>query len=501
MLNKNKGSINSKQNRRLFFLNKLRKKKINQIEEQEIKRKNTDKASIIYDKKERKSNDNKNVQSIDINIDKVIDVKHNNDSISKENINNKNNNAIYSKKKTVPIIKPNLVNIQTNELNISNEKIKNSSLSKYNTINPIDKKEISKTEDFNNIDSVVKYEFKTILDNKLTELNELVLETKYLSNKTQDEVEIDELIKIEKQFNELIEQIEKIKFEINSLTDSATFKNIHKLNNIELINLIDKYKNTYQKTDILNQLDKLEHSELYSNIVKKLIIFETEQNYLENTLNDKKKKYSIRDQEFEEWKDNYFDIEKVIEPISDMINESEKQLIEIEEKVNKAVTVTEVIETKIRSSLGIVSKTLLIMSLLKKNANKNTKISPILQTAIALDLIDKIIKPKKEIEKHYKTDIVDYKNTIISALNDVKSIDSIIDTSLNSINNLKTTFQKEFSDYQNYIPEYLEFLDKLNKLEKEMISKKDNIQKISTNLDIQYNKNKQKVKKYENLRD
>jgi len=299
MLNKNKGSINSKQNRRLFFLNKLRKKKINQIEEQEIKRKNTDKASIIYDKKERKSNDNKNVQSIDINIDKVIDVKHNNDSISKENINNKNNNAIYSKKKTVPIIKPNLVNIQTNELNISNEKIKNSSLSKYNTINPIDKKEISKTEDFNNIDSVVKYEFKTILDNKLTELNELVLETKYLSNKTQDEVEIDELIKIEKQFNELIEQIEKIKFEINSLTDSATFKNIHKLNNIELINLIDKYKNTYQKTDILNQLDKLEHSELYSNIVKKLIIFETEQNYLENTLNDKKKKYSIRDQEFE----------------------------------------------------------------------------------------------------------------------------------------------------------------------------------------------------------
>jgi len=322
-----------------------------------------------------------------------------------------------------------------------------------------------------------------------------------LSNKTQDEVEIDELIKIEKQFNELIEQIEKIKFEINSLTDSATFKNIHKLNNIELINLIDKYKNTYQKTDILNQLDKLEHSELYSNIVKKLIIFETEQNYLENTLNDKKKKYSIRDQEFEEWKDNYFDIEKVIEPISDMINESEKQLIEIEEKVNKAVTVTEVIETKIRSSLGIVSKTLLIMSLLKKNANKNTKISPILQTAIALDLIDKIIKPKKEIEKHYKTDIVDYKNTIISALNDVKSIDSIIDTSLNSINNLKTTFQKEFSDYQNYIPEYLEFLDKLNKLEKEMISKKDNIQKISTNLDIQYNKNKQKVKKYENLRD
>ncbi|MDD6224303.1 MAG: hypothetical protein PUB18_04810 [bacterium] len=343
-------------------------------------------------------------------------------------------------------------------------------------------------------------ELEIMLKNYQYDLNKLIIEFEILNQQFEKTVETEDIENITKGIDDLIRKLEIIKRELELLTNSSTFKDIYKLHDPYLTNLIEEYKNSVnQNKEVLNYVSNLEKENLYTSIIDKIIEFEKEKDYFTEQLEETKKKYQVRDENFETWKKEYIDIECITKSLDEIMTESEKYLRDIQEKINSTVKVTEIVETKMKSSLGIIGKTLLLMALLKRNPMLQANGVAALEVITAISLINDLCKPKQVIEKHIKTDIIDYRNLISHALNDTDDIAQLINTSLTQIQNLRETYQKEFQEYQYDIPEYKEFLSKLDSIENEMLDRQNNINRISQELAYQHTKNDQKVKTYENL--
>lgn len=371
-----------------------------------------------------------------------------------------------------------------------------------NTQTPVSKTNHLKPQKKDNqlLELAINNELDTILNNKKYELNKLTIEYDILKKQTENIVKTEDLEEKEKEIKQLLIKLDEIKRQLELIINSSTFKNIYKLENRYLTNLIDEYKQSLKDNSILlEKVNSLENSNLCLTIFNELIELEKEEKKLQKELAERKKEYEIRDDTFEEWKDNYLDIENVNKSLDDLVKESENYLKDIEKKVAQAVTVTEITETKIKSSIGIIGQMLLLTVLLKNNPTKKANGIVALETLLTLNIINEILKPKEVTEKHFISDIIDYKNLITNALDDVENVNNLITHSLSTITELKDSYQKEFKQYQSEIPEYQKLLDQLETIEKEMLTRQDNMHKITNELSYQYDKNNQKVKKYQNL--
>lgn len=530
MFNETKGSINGKRNRRLFAWFRKRKK----IKEEEF----------IEDKKKQEIENDKKSKIV---CEKIID----NQVINKNNlINDKAVKNTYVEPIVIPTIEnlqsdekqetvlveneKKFLNIETNSKKDIDDKNKNtdipikldtkdvSSKEKENTTNYFDD-EISQAHkedkklkpNYNNeklaskntststqveLLEAVTHEINNILDDKQYELKKIAFEFEVLTDKANDAVYSAEVEDIQKEIEVLLEKLRKIYRELELLTNSSTFQNVHQIDDPYLTDIIDEYINSQMENrNITKQVDKIETNKEYKSIVSKIVEIDKEKDKLEEKLIEKMKYYQIRDDEFERWKDSYMNVDMVTSYLNNMVNDSKKMLDNIEEKVRKNVTVTEVVETKIKNSLTLMGKALLFMSLLSNKPTKNNPAFNAVTTFTAINLVHDVLKPKKIITKRYETDLVDYSEMINNTIGNVSKVNRLIDSNIFDISALKQDFQRNFSEFQNDIPEYKELITRLDDIEKEMIKQKKEILKTTYSLDEQYNKNKEKVKKYRDL--
>lgn len=526
MLKQSKETINSKKNyllRKLLLKRKKKKKEILEEYEEEKKELEDKKKKqlfipkLIIPKKEPIIQTNENIKSKPINKTEELNNNENRKNKSTNEQKNTNNSEqkpnldiptfpkVLNKEKDIIVNQPKSIEKLKNKAIKPKNDFNKPTLSKennYNSKSNIKQKTISKvnSQEKEALELAIINEFEVILKDSQYELNKLITDFNILNKEVNAAVETKELEKTSDEIDELIQKLEEIKKELALLTNSATFKNIYKIHDPYLTNIIDEYKDSIEKNkDLLATVNQLENDNLYLSIINKITEFENEKDKFTNYLNNTKEEYQIRDEEFEKWKDNYIDIEKITKSLDELVNISDNKLKDIEIMVNKSVTITEIVETKIKNGLRIIGKTLLLMSLLKKNPTKQANAITAISVLTTFSLINDIIKPEKIITKRIETDLVDYRNMITNSINDVNDISILINNSISEINNLKSYFEKEFKQYQYDIPEYKDFIDKLNIIEKEMVDRKDNISKISNELSYQYERNDKKVKKYQNI--
>ena len=496
MFAKAKGNVDSRKNRRLRNLLIKKEKKKNKITQEQ---KLTEKEDIA---KKRKTLEILQALKINANKNIIIEKKNSKKRIKDDTKPKNQQNSI----KTNPNSQ-NVVSIKQEEkLNDTNIKI--SKEAKIQTIiSPTFKSSqentqsnISDTQEKNLLKLAIANEIEVILKEKQYDLNKLIVDFNVINQHIDEKLETSDLEKMSEEINHLITKLETIKRELELLTNSATFKNIYQLHEPYLTNIIDEYRETLnQNKEMLDTVIRVENDVLYVSIIDKIKELEVEKDKLAKKVKDTIEKYAIRDKEFEKWKSDYIDIEKIGKSLDEIVEISNCKLKEIEKKINKSVTVTEIVETKMKSSLDILTKTLLLIYLLKKNPTRQANAITAVTTITALSLINDLAKPKKIVTKRIETDLIDYKHIISDTINDVEQIDILINNSLENIKNLKDMFEKEFKQYQYDLPEYKEFFDKLNIVELEMLDRKHDINKISQELDYQYDKNNEKVKKYSNL--
>jgi len=375
-------------------------------------------------------------------------------------------------------------------------------------------KELHSTPQVQDIEDMthLQREKEEILELKIaTELERLLKENRYQLKKLYTELDmiqkekdsIYQISDIEKAIEEierLLDYLERIKRELEVISKSHNLDHVFELKDPYFTDLVEEYKNHVKGQQVMDDTMKdLKRSEEYTDLMKRILEFEKMQEDLSLELEDKRKEFEERDTGFEILQGEYLDLEKVSKEIESLISDSEKYLEEIENKVSEAVEVTKKTEIKLHYTMGVLTRVLLLFSLLKMNPKPKANLVTAVETIVAVNLIQKLLTPTREqktiTEYHYH----DYHSMILNALGDIDSIDHLLKTGLSQIQDLKKTFESEFSSYETVFPEYRDLIYSIDQMEKNLLEREDNMHRIKDEMKQQLHKNNEKVLEYDRL--
>jgi len=370
------------------------------------------------------------------------------------------------------------------------------------------------TFDIKGLESISKSqkEREEILELKIVnELERLLKENRYKLKKLYTELD---MIQKEKdsiyetrdteqaieEIERLLVYLEQIKRELEVISKSYNLDHIFELKDSYFTDLVEEYKNYVKDQQAMDDTIKdLKRSEEYTDLMKRILEFERMQEELSLDLEDKRKEFEERDLNFESLQDEYLDLEKVSKEIESLIQDSEKYLAEIERKVSEAVEVTKRTEIKLHYAMGVLTRVLLLFALLKMNPKPKANLITAVETIVAVNLIHKLLTPTREektiTEYHYN----DYHSMITNALGDIDSIDHLVRKGIKQIQDLKKTFESEFSSYESIFPEYKDLIGSIEQMEKDLLEREENMHHIKDEMRSQLNKSNEKVLEYERL--
>lgn len=497
-MKQNLGSKDGKNNRRLFFLN--RKRKI-RVEEQEVIEKQTKDELVKKEKEKQLILDQSAKDNVDVEVVKeskttakskqvppttIIEKVQEENNIHNKNDSNKepkihqDENIIYgkpnNKKKTVE-------SNSVNDLNIDAPTLSNKR-----------SKQLSKDTDY------FEKQILKILDQQIDENNYQL--KKMDSEMHTIEKEIDSLInkedveEFENEIQLLIEKLNYIKRQISSLQKTFEFNFPVEEPDNYLIYLVDEFKDKVKSNILLS--NKLKENKEYKSILDRIVEIEEKQELLLEKVNEKKDQLNLDNEQVEKMNNDVVDIEDMKKKIEHMLSVQTNLLNEIKIKVNETVHITERVDYITKSVNHSILELFLLMSILKHNLSIKNSVIAAVSAKIALDMIMKMTTPTKEKVVTKVSDVNNYEDLINSCLSDTGKLEKLMDENLNSISSIRYAFEHDYKEC-SYLPSYKETLDKIYSLEEEMKTKKVEIIKMKKETELQLEKNNTKVIRYGSL--
>lgn len=334
-----------------------------------------------------------------------------------------------------------------------------------------------------------RYELKKLY----TELEELEKESTYLYKVEDIEDALDEI-------ERLLAYLEQIKRQLEVISNSYHIDDLYALDDSYFTDLVKEYKDYIKDQKTMDQKVKdLKRNEEYTSLIKKILEFEQMQEELAQTLEEKKKELEERDYQLAEIQNQSLDIERINQDLENLIQDSEKYLEEIQNKVNESLEITKKTEIKMHYTMGVLARTLLLFSLLRMNPKPKANAVTAVETLVAIDLINKLLTPKKEKRTVTEYYYQNYRSMIENALGNMDSIFYLIRNGIIEIQELKETLKEDWKQYEDVLPEYKELFQSIEKIEKELLEREENMNRIKEDMELQLEKNNQKVLEYENL--
>lgn len=498
-MGKDIGAKGTRNDRKIFRLNVKRGKKKKELIQQE---------KLLKDKKSKAK---KEGETILISILK----KHNK---NKENpISNKIDDISLDKVKKeektqsttqTPFIKRNSLQ-ERKEITKNNptSKIEKDSTQatsrKKNIITPQDEsQEKNSTKKGNNEDitTYLKMEITNILENNIKDnIYELkkIDSTFYTIEKKIEYAEDDNDIKeIEYEINELLKQLDYIRKELASLEKTFELNFPVEEPDNYLIYLIDEYKDRIKNKKELS--DDLKHNQAYKSIVDRIVELEAKKEKLLEKVETKKEQFELEDGKLEEMNNSIISIEEAAINIKNLVDKQNEMLMEVKRQVDKTVHVTEKVKYVTKSINHTFMELFLLMSLFKRNLSMKNNAVAVVQTAIILDLINKMCTPITEKVTIKESDVADYQGIIKDCLSDTSKLDSYIDNSLDNISSIRYTFLYNYKEC-SHLSEYQETIKNLDKIEEDIKTKKEEIKRMNKEIELELEKNNAKVKRYGSL--
>lgn len=357
-----------------------------------------------------------------------------------------------------------------------------------------------------------RQEKEEILEFKVaTELERLLKENRYQLKRLYTELDIvqkskDSIYQVSdteeaiEEIERLLTYLEQIKKELEVIHKSHNLDHIYELKDSYFTGLVEEYKSYVKNQQVIDDAMKdLKRSDEYTDLMKRILEFERMQEELSLELEEKKNEFEERDIDFELLQDEYLDLEKASKEIENLIIDSERYLKEIENKVSEAVEVTKRTEIKLHYAMGVLTRALLLISFFKMNPKPKANLVTAVETIIAVNLIQKLLTPRRDektiTEYHYQ----DYHSMITNALSDMDSIDYLVKDGIHQIQDLKKTFEREFASYETVFPEYKDLIYSITQIEKNLLEREDYMHRMKDEMKKQLNKNNEKVLEYERL--
>ena len=324
---------------------------------------------------------------------------------------------------------------------------------------PIKEANISKK-----LDNIKNKEIISYYENKLKEikidLKEIIYEYNIIVSETEELYESKQAKYLLDKLNIVISNIEKLKKMIDVPNTEDYDQNY-------IYTLISEYLDEFEKN---NLLASVKDSDLYILISSKLTEISSKKDLLLNTLEDKKNKISLDEEQLEEMKSKYDTFDNFNNTLLRFQADQEYIIKDLEDKIKNSTSIEEKVEIKFKildSQLKTIS-TLIAPQLLIPGAKSGVRMA--VATASLVFVLRRHIRPKMETTRYRVVNVTDYSKDISNSIIDIEK-------SLNLLKNSKKQLEKfliEFKDkYKDYLGKIKACDNLVNNLDNLLISLKE----------------------------
>lgn len=364
--------------------------------------------------------------------------------------------------------------------------------------------------DKNNVDNLEKpellqisiiEEIDNLLKNDSYDLRDIKYRIDVLNQQEKDEVLLENIEKIQKELEELIRRFEEIKKKYDYAYSNISIKDIAMINDLDIgFSISDYIGNGKDGLDNSTTLDQIHEIEEFIGIINDIIEVEKQKDIVQESIDGKLIDYSIRDEDFIKLQDQYADVESINSSLDKYNIEIDSILKDLNEKIANSTEITRRIEvtTEIVPDLNrMMQATMLIAS---SRLIPPTPAGNLFRASLfisAAHMLATAFTPRTEEREIVRTTVTDYSKDILINKDSIKDVLGNIEDAFSKINYMKDTFEKEFSEYRNQIPEYDSLIKNIFSIEKELTRQQSIAFDYSNKMDKALALNNEKVKKLE----
>lgn len=330
---------------------------------------------------------------------------------------------------------------------------------------------------------VDEYEHK--LKEVRKDLRQLVFEYNLVSEASDnlyDSKEADELLD---RLNEIIKKIEELKRKID-------IPDIDKYDDNYLYTLIEDYIEEFKNKKFVSEI---KDSALYIMISEKLDELDSKKDNLQNKIETKKSSLELDEMRIEEIREKYYSFDRFNNELTKFQQEQDKVLEEIKDKMAKATTVQERVETQVQGMNRQSRRLLTIMAASMMLPGARSAKGLATMAASYLYFMRTIMRPNVRTRTLRTIKVEDYHKEIESSLSELDNVSTLLKKTSKQIETTIKEFETEFSEYLNVFPECRELLSSLEKIKDEIQEKEYELGRIKEEQEKNLEKNNAKVKR------
>lgn len=344
-------------------------------------------------------------------------------------------------------------------------------------------------------------EIDNLLRNDAYDLRDIKYRIEVLNQQEQDEVLLENIEKIQKELEDLIRRFEEIKKKYEYAYSNISIKDIDMINDLNLgFSISDYIVNGKEGLDNSTTLDQIHEIEEFIDIINNIIEIEKQKDIVQESIDGKLIDYSIRDEEFDKLQDQYANVEGINSALDKYNLDIDAMLKSLNEKIANSEEITRRIEvtTEIVPDLNrMMQATILLASSKMVPPTPAGNLFRATLFISAAHMLATAFTPRTEEREIVRTTVTDYSRDILNSKESVKDILGNIEDAFSKISYMKDTFEKEFSEFKNQIPEYDELIKNIFSIEKELTRQQSIAYDYSNRFDQALALNNEKVKKLE----
>lgn len=356
--------------------------------------------------------------------------------------------------------------------------------------------DIDKEEKLAKDEKVIVEEITTFIDKSLETLSEIKEEIKVIKDEVSKPYTLEQAQDLERRYLELRAKVEKLKKQFDTVKYKYDFSDFAILESISIMDSIEDYRDNAQLENVEMMVD------VCKNEIDKIdgIIIENE-NIIKvgSDVEEKKEEIVGRTIAFEKNKEKTEKVETLEDKVAYELNEQKEILKSIRSRVDKIEEV-KIPQVSITGYGRIFASFLRIAAGILTTPISNRRIFGI---ALGTSLINRGLRGLRQglnVEERTETVLKyeDLEREIINCKDKIGLTNILLLDSIDQIEHIRKEFKDKFEAYIYVIPEYNDALNKIDKLQKQLEQKKKEIDIINKDLDLQYEKNKVKMRKVKN---
>ena len=322
------------------------------------------------------------------------------------------------------------------------------------------------------------------------DLKQLVYDSKIIDKEENNIYTSKEAEELLIRLNTLIQKLEKLK-------SKYSIDKIERYDENYIVVLIEDYINEFKNKKFVKEI---KNSDIYILISQKLNELELKKENIENKITEKKNKLLLTENELEHLKERYDEFDRFNILLLEFQNEQDKILKEMNEQLEKASSIEEKIEIKVKAMDKQSKKLLRIIGLqLFLPIPKQVK-RVVTSTALYMYYMKRIIKPEVETKKYKVVKVTDYSNEIKKNIESIENIENMIGKTSQEIDKIINRVKDEFKEYFGKIKQCDELFKNLERIKFEIKDKEDEIKRIKKEQIKKLEQNDLKIKTLNNTK-